>query len=103
MEELFSSLSPFVYTQREDGEREIRIKIFDFFLLSLLILLLQLLLLLLSMDILFGGKSDLLALLYLRYEARDTFFLFSFCFFFLRNFVSEGIIPDEIYFFLNFV
>lgn len=33
MEELFSSLSPFVYTQREDGEREIRIKIFDFFLL----------------------------------------------------------------------
>jgi hypothetical protein len=85
MEELFSSLSPFVYTQKEDGEREIRIKIFDFFLLSILLssLLLQLLLLLLSMDILFGGKSDLLALLYLRYEARDTFFLFSFCFFFL--------------------
>jgi hypothetical protein len=37
MEELFSSLSPFVYTQKEDGEREIRIKIFDFFLLSLLL------------------------------------------------------------------
>lgn len=78
MEELFSSLSPFVYTQREDGEREIRIKIFDFFLLLSSSYSSASAAAAAVVDGFLGASLTYWPYYIARYEARDTFFLYSF-------------------------